>query len=85
MAKDKAKHFGLSLAGSLGLAAWLRSRGMAESDCPGWAGASMFSLGVFTEVAFDRHRPGSAASWKDAAADLAGVVAGGLIWITADD
>ncbi len=85
MAKDKARHFGLSLVGSLGLAAGLRSEGMADSDCPGWAGASMFSLGVFKEVALDRHHPGSAASWRDAAADLAGVLAGGLIWTLADD
>ena len=79
-ARDKAKHAGFSFLGTLGLAAWLRYEGMAESDCPGWAGGTVFSLGLFKEVAMDRHDPRSRASWQDAVANLAGVLGAGLIW-----
>ncbi len=80
LAPDKAKHLGVSFVASLGLAVWLRDRGMAESDCAGWAGSAVFSLGVFKEVALDRHHPPSKASWQDVAANLVGVACAGLVW-----
>jgi len=79
-ARDKAKHAGFSFLGTLGVAGWLRHEGMAESDCTGWAGGTVFSLGLFKEVAMDRHDSGSRASWQDVVANLAGVLGAGLIW-----
>lgn len=80
LARDKALHFGLSFALVLGGAAGLQELGMAERDCPTWAGGSVLSLGIFKELAFDRGGRESRASWQDVAADLVGVIAGWYAW-----
>jgi hypothetical protein len=77
---DKTRHAVGSLAGTL-LGAWgLREAGMAEDDCGPWAGAAMLSVGLFKELALDRPDPRGDGSWGDAAADLAGVLAGVVLW-----
>jgi hypothetical protein len=84
-APDKLKHAGYSFAGTLAGASVLGSLGMAEGDRGVWAGASVLCVGLFKEIAMDRGNPGSVASWRDAVANLVGVVAAGVAWELAED
>lgn len=84
-ARDKALHLGFSLVGTLGGGLALKALGMADDDCPVWAGASVLALGVFKEIALDGHGARGRASWRDFVVDLAGVVGAWFVWQAASE
>lgn len=82
LAEDKARHFYLSMI-LTGAAGWIIHRRFSASQNTGrfWGAGAVLSLGIIKEC-LDHRAPGRFFSWRDAAADLAGVITGGalLVW-----